>query len=155
MNTEKSIDVLNNLIEINDERLDGYETASKVTYESDLISLFFEFQEKSQKHKEELIVEIKKLGGKPIKKTKKASRLYKFWNDIKTALVDKDREDILSICEYDDDKTFRSYRTILKDNFDFLNQELLTKLKAQQHAIKLDHDRVKNLRDSILNHESK
>lgn len=41
MNTEKSIDVLNNLIEINDERLDGYETASKVTYESDLISLFF------------------------------------------------------------------------------------------------------------------
>lgn len=68
MNTEKSIDVLNNLIVINDERLDGYETASKVTYESDLISLFFEFQEKSQKHKEELIVEIKKLGGKPIKK---------------------------------------------------------------------------------------
>ena len=68
MNTEKSIDVLNNLIEINDERLDGYETASKVTYESDLISLFFEFHEKSQKHKEELIVEIKKLGGKPKKK---------------------------------------------------------------------------------------
>jgi uncharacterized protein (TIGR02284 family) len=146
MDARKSIEVLNTLIEINNERLDGYKTASKGTYESDLIILFFEFQQKSKKNKTELIAEIKKLGGELRRKKRKKSLLHILWIDFKTALENKDREDLLSTCECDDYKTFRSYRTILKDNFDVLNKELLTKLKAQEHAIELDYDKIKVLR---------
>ena len=40
MDNKKSIDVLNTLIEINNDRIEGYETASKETDEPDLIKLF-------------------------------------------------------------------------------------------------------------------
>ena len=38
MNTEKSIEILNSLIQINNDRIQGYETASKETEEVDLKS---------------------------------------------------------------------------------------------------------------------
>ncbi|MCC7453297.1 MAG: hypothetical protein IT222_03950, partial [Crocinitomix sp.] len=43
MKNEKSIEVLTTLITINNDRIEGYETASKESKESDLKSLFAKF----------------------------------------------------------------------------------------------------------------
>ena len=56
MNKEKSIDVINSLIEINNDRIEGYETASKETQEADLKSVFSQFAKTSEKCKLELIL---------------------------------------------------------------------------------------------------
>lgn len=150
MNNEKSISALNMLIGVNNDRIVVYEIASKETYESDLISLFFEFQERSQKCNTELTNEVKKLGGIPIKYPKRKSILYNFWIDFKTSMVNKQREDLLSTCEYDDYKVFKTYGTILEDNFNSLNTDLRSKIKAQELLIKADHDRVKELSDLLF-----
>ena len=94
MNNEKSICALNTLIGINNERIGVYEIASKVTYESDLITLFFEFQERSKRCNTELTKEVQKLGGIPIRNPKRKSILYNFWIDFKTSMVNKEREEI-------------------------------------------------------------
>ena len=47
MNNDKSIVVLNNLIKINNDRIQDYETATIVTEESDLKNLFSECKKTS------------------------------------------------------------------------------------------------------------
>lgn len=51
MENEKTIDVLNTLVKINNDRTEGYETALKETDESELKALFAEFARTSQKQR--------------------------------------------------------------------------------------------------------
>ena len=44
MDNEKTLDVFNTLIEINNDRIEGYETATAETEEQDLKVLFSQFQ---------------------------------------------------------------------------------------------------------------
>ncbi|MFV5690363.1 DUF2383 domain-containing protein [Flavobacterium sp. ZT3R25] len=64
MDQEKSIDVLNTLIEINNDRIEGYKTALEETEESDLKALFSQLMKTSQNCKMELVSEVQKLGGR-------------------------------------------------------------------------------------------
>uniref|UniRef100_UPI0025C47882 YtxH domain-containing protein n=1 Tax=Marinilabilia sp. TaxID=2021252 RepID=UPI0025C47882 len=54
LGNEKAIEVLNSLITINNDRIEGYETASNETEEPDLKNLFAQFISTSQKCKKEL-----------------------------------------------------------------------------------------------------
>jgi uncharacterized protein (TIGR02284 family) len=51
MDNEKTIDVLNTLITINNDRIEGYETAAKETEEHELKTVFAQFSATSQKCK--------------------------------------------------------------------------------------------------------
>lgn len=150
MNIENSIYALNTLIEINNDRIEGYETASRETEESDLKNIFSEFQQSSQKYKAELVKEVQKLGGTPIKETKTNNTFSKILRDIKAFLNNKDSEDILSICEYNDFIVVQNYNEVLNRNLEDLSDELQKMLIVQQAFIKADHDKVKYLNDMML-----
>ena len=62
MENEKTIAVLNSLITINNDRIEGYETAAKETEEQDLKTLFAQFSSTSEKCRKELTDEVSKLG---------------------------------------------------------------------------------------------
>ena len=66
---EKTISLLNGLIEINNDRIEGYERAAKETDESDLKSLFMSMADESRGHRSELISEVIGLGGTPAEGT--------------------------------------------------------------------------------------
>lgn len=153
MNSENSIFVLNTLIEINNSRIEGYQTASNGTEKSDLKNMFSEFLHSSKKHKEELINEVQKLGGAPINKYKTNNSFYRIWMDLKAFLNNEEYEDILSICEYDDFVAVQNYNDALKDNHQDMSTELQKLLIVQQNIIKADHDRVKYLNDMILGYK--
>ncbi|WKL44224.1 PA2169 family four-helix-bundle protein [Flavobacterium sp. ZE23DGlu08] len=150
MNKEKSIVVLNNLIEINNDRIQVYETATIVTEESDLKNLFSEFQKTSEIFKSELVEEVQKMGGIPVDVIKKNNFFVKLWMNFKAKLVDKDREDILNTLEYKEFVAIKSYKETLTDNIDHLTVELLIILKSQQLLLTAHHDKVKKLGDLML-----
>ncbi|MFV8270979.1 PA2169 family four-helix-bundle protein [Flavobacterium sp. GT2N3] len=147
MNQEKSIDVLNTLIEINNDRIEGYETASEETEESDLKMLFSELMKTSQKCKMELVSEVQKLGGEPIERTRTTGKFFRVWMDVKAALTGKNRKAILNSCEYGEDVAVDTYAKALKDDVEDLSYEQREMLESHYTAIKADHDKVKNLRD--------
>src|ERR1044071_8103095 len=93
------VDSLNNLIQINNDRIQGYLTASKETEESDLKSVFSEMMQTSQECRRELAQEVTRLGGTPIEGTTVSGKFYRAWMDIKAALTSKDRKTILNSCE--------------------------------------------------------
>lgn len=150
MNTEKSIDVLNSLIEINNDRINGYETASKEAEEGDLKALFSQFKQTSLRCKSELTAEVSRLGGKPTEETTTSGKFYRVWMDIKAAVTGKDRRAILSSCEFGEDAALETYHKALTDSIEDLTVEQQTMVKEQQLLIKADHDSVKKLRDQEL-----
>ncbi len=153
MNKEKSIEVLNTLIEINNDRIEGYDTASKETQESDLKDLFSQFSKTSKKCKEELEQEVRKLGGKPAAGTKTTGKFYRVWMDVKASLTSKDRKKILESCEFGEDVAVDTYKKVLQNNTEDISKEQSVMINTQYAAIKADHNKVKNLRDMVVEHK--
>lgn len=151
MENEKTIAVLNKLITINNDRIEGYQTASDETEEHDLKSLFSEFTSTSQKCKNELISEVDKLGGDIAEGTMVSGKFFRVWMDVKAALTGKDRKTILDSCEYGEDVAKGTYEKVLKDDLAELTQGQQAIIRTQHSWIKADHDRVKSLRDSLVN----
>jgi uncharacterized protein (TIGR02284 family) len=150
MNKEKSIVVLNNLIEINNERIEIYKTAKKVTEENDLKDLFSEFQNTSTIFKSELVEEVQKMGGVPVFTVRNNNLLVRIWANFKSKFIGKDREDILNTMEYNEFVAIKSYKDTLSDNLDHLTAELHILLKSQQMLLTAHHDKVKKLGDLML-----
>lgn len=150
MNKEKSIVVLNNLIEINNERIEIYKTAKKVTEEDDLKDLFSEFQKTSTIFKSELVEEVQKMGGVPVNVNRNNTLLVRLWVNFKSKLIGHDREDILNTLEYNEFVAIKSYKDTLSNNLDYLTAELHIMLKSQQLLLTAHHDKVKKLGDLML-----
>ncbi len=153
MNNEKSIDVLNTLIQINNDRIEGYETASKETDNSDLQNLFSDLIETSEKCKAELTEEVERLGGTPIEGTKTSGKFFRAWMDIKVALTGKDLKAILNSCEFGEDVAVDTYEKALENDDEDLGAEQRSIISTQYDFIKADHDKIKSLRDNLVEHE--
>lgn len=150
MQTQNSIDVLNNLITINNDRIEGYETASNETDEQDLKTLFAGFMETSHTCKQELLIEVTKLGGEVEEGTMLSGKFFRAWMEVKAALTGHDRKAILDSCEYGEDVAVDTYEKALLENQEDLTSEQRTMIKAQHTLIKADHDKVKAMRDALV-----
>lgn len=151
MEKEKTIEALNSLITINNDRIEGYETASKETEEVDLKALFARFVSNSQKCKHELVREVNALGGKVTEGTLISGKFFRVWMDVKAALTGKDRKTILNSCEYGEDKALETYGKVLENELEHLSAEQQAMIIAQKLSLKADHNHVKALRDIQVN----
>ena len=149
MENEKTIAVLNTLITINNDRIEGYETAAKETEEQDLKALFAKFSSTSQKCKNELKNEVIKLGGTPAEGTMTSGKFFRVWMDVKAALTGKDRKAILNSCEYGEDMAKDTYKKALENDLESLNAEQQAMIKEQYTLLVADHDKVKMMRDAL------
>ncbi len=148
MENEKRIDVLNQLIEINNDRVEGYETASKETDAADLKSLFADLQSTSHNNLTALRSEVNRLGGSPEEGTRVTGKFFRAWMDVKAALTGNDRQTILNSCEFGEDKALETYENVLADDASVLSSEQSAMVREQQSKLRADHDRVKALRDA-------
>lgn len=142
---DNSIDVLNNLLEINNDRIEGYNHASKETNEPDLKKLFTTLEKTSYKCKEELTAEVKRLGGTPVEGTRTTGKLYRAWMDVKAALTNKERKGILKSCEFGEGVAVKNYADALQN--DNISGNLYKMINKQYALIKADHDKIQALGD--------
>ncbi len=154
MTNQDSIDVLNSLVVINNDRIEGYKTASEETEDMDLKALFSGFISTSTLCKSELINEIRNLGGTPDEGTRASGKLYRVWMDLKAAITGKDRKTILDSCEYGEDVAVEAYQDAIDNHANDLAMQHQTLLNTQYMRIKSDHDKVKSLRDELVEHDA-
>ncbi|MEO6132449.1 MAG: PA2169 family four-helix-bundle protein [Saprospiraceae bacterium] len=148
MENDNSIDVLNSLITINNDRIHGYETAIDETEDLDLKSSFASFIQTSRECKDELVSEVNKAGGKPDDGTRLDGKIHRAWMDFKALFTGKDRKAILNSCEYGEDVAVHTYEKAMKDAD--LDPEYLSIITAQYTKIKADHDKVRSMRDAMV-----
>jgi uncharacterized protein (TIGR02284 family) len=146
---EKTAEVLNDLVTINNDRVAGYEKAEKETSDkdSDLKSLFRQMAAESRSYVTDLSKHIASSGDKPTGKTMLTGKIYRAWMDVKATFSGKDRKAILASCEFGEDAAQKAYDSALSSDAD-LPTEVRQLIMDQKTSLKKSHDRIKALRDT-------
>jgi uncharacterized protein (TIGR02284 family) len=150
MDRAKSIDVLNTLLEINNDRSKGYQAAILETEDYDLKVLFSEFQQTSERCMEKLRAEVLRFGGVPYSGTDLASKVHRAWMDLKAAVTGNERVAILESCLYGDSIAIDTYNAAIENNLEDLNAEDKALLVEQSYLIKADINKVTALKDMFI-----
>jgi uncharacterized protein (TIGR02284 family) len=145
--TTETIEILNDLVEINNDRIVGYERALEETKsgDADLKALFTAMIDESRKIRVDLAGEVQALGGEFEAGTTTGGKLYRAWMDVKAVFTGSDRHTILSNCEYGEDAAQKAYKDALKED---LPGYIRTTLEAQKQMLRASHDKIKALRDA-------
>jgi uncharacterized protein (TIGR02284 family) len=146
--SENIREVLNDLIKINHDRIEGYERAVEDTKDNDtdLQSIFHRMADESKQYAAELESEVRKVGGEPATDTTVSGKIYRVWMDFKSAITGKARKSILASCEYGEDAAQKAYEEALKEEAD-LPSDVRQLIVNQKAALKTSHDTIKRYRD--------
>lgn len=144
--SKETVALINELIVINHDRIEGYERAAKETEDPQLKSLFTSMADESRQFKNELVREVVNQGGSPAEGTTTSGKVYRAWMDIKAALTGKDRHAIIASCEFGEDAALETYEDVLKS--DHLVNDCRNMIVRQKSSLQKSHDKIKLLRDS-------
>jgi uncharacterized protein (TIGR02284 family) len=143
------VDILNQLIQVNLDRIAGYETASKEVKEVYLKKLFIQFANSSRTYKTELELEVAMLSGKPVAGTKNALKIYQVWMNVKSMVSNHDIETILQSCKYGENITENIYLRVITENQIDLEKPQMDLVITQQKLLNADLKRITSLQNLI------
>ena len=153
MTQQKSIDLINNLLELNNDRIEGYDTAAKETEETELKDLFHQLMKTSYTNKEQLVAHIYQLDGTPVHGTRITGKFFRVWMDVKAFLTGKDRVSILDSCEYGEKVIRDAYNDTLKNNSEDLSIPQKVLLNLQLKGLLVDQAKLTAFRNIIVMEE--
>lgn len=144
----QNAEILNDLIQINNDRIAGYEKAMEnlKPEDADLKTLFVSMIGESHQHKMALVTEVQALGVEAEKGTTNLGKIYRAWMDVKAIFTGHDKKTILNNCEFGEDAAQKAYQMALAN--EELSMHLRTIISEQKAALGLSHDKVKVLRDA-------
>jgi uncharacterized protein (TIGR02284 family) len=146
---EKLVEVLNDLIEINNDRVNGYEKAAEETkqLDVDLQAIFHSMANDSRRYAAELSTEVVRLGGEPATGSTNKGKIYRVWMDVKATFSGFDRQSILESCEFGEDNAQRAYNEALASDAE-IDAETRQLITEQQASLKTAHNLIKGYRDA-------
>ncbi|WP_207532486.1 PA2169 family four-helix-bundle protein [Desertivirga arenae] len=139
--------ILNDLVEINNDRIVGYQKAIEELKDSDsdLKVLFTGMIAESQTYKMALASEISALGDKVDTGTTNSGKIYRAWMDVKALFTGRDRKTVLENCEFGEDAAQKAYKMALES--ESLPSDIREMISTQKAALRQSHDKIKSLRD--------
>jgi uncharacterized protein (TIGR02284 family) len=141
------VEVLNDLVMINNDRINGYQRAIKElkSGDEDLKTLFDQMIVESQQIKSDLAHEIQVLHGDVENGTTEMGKIYRAWMDVKAVFTGENRHTVLSNCEAGEDAAQKAYTKALET--DRLPAFIRDLLKSQQAILRDSHDEIRDLRN--------
>lgn len=148
-NNTVNTEILNDLIQINNDRVNGYQKAMEelAAQDSDLKSLFSQMIMQSNRHKATLVQEVQVLGVNAETGTTTSGKIYRAWMDVKAMFTGHDRETVLNNCEFGEDAAQKAYKTALET--EGLSANLRSSISEQKADLRTSHDQIKALRDQV------
>ena len=146
---EELVGVLNDLIQINNDRVVGYERAINELKDedADLRTVFQSYATNSSRHVVELTEEVIKAGGHPTDGTTNSGKIYRAWMDVKATFTGNDRKTILASCEFGEDAAQRAYEAAIASDAE-MDADVRQLITEQQKSLKNSHDMIKKYRDA-------
>ncbi len=141
-------EILNDLIQINNDRVAGYEKAIEElrVEDADLKTLFVKMIRESHRHKLALGTEVQVLGEDIETGTTNSGKIYRAWMDVKAVFTGHDRKTVLNNCEAGEDAAQRAYKMALAE--EGLSANLRDMITEQKLELRSSHDEIKMLRDN-------
>ena len=147
LTSKEAAAVLDDLIKINNDRIEGYEKALKdlKPEDNDLQLVFLKAIDQSRKVRMVLGKEIQTLGEDMPTGTSGSGAIHRAWLELKATFSGHGRHAILASCEYGEDAAQKAYETALKSEH---LPEYLSRIVLEEKAeLKEIHDHIKSLRD--------
>jgi uncharacterized protein (TIGR02284 family) len=147
LNSRETVEILNDLIRINNDRIDGYEKALKELKDddADLKDLFLNMIAESQNIRMALGVEAEVLGGDMEKGTTAGGKIYRAWIDVKAVFTGHNRHSILESCEFGEDAAQKAYQTALET--EGIPAFIRDMISNQKEDLLESHDEIRELRN--------
>ena len=143
---EEIVDDLNDLVKINNDRIQGYEKAIEDNEDAQLDDLFRHYVVQSQKFRSQLAEHIVRIDGTAVTdatSTDVGSKIHRAWIDIKSAITGKDRDTVLSSVEFGESAAVEAYKNAIeKDHLPAYIKEDLTKQLSELNEA---YDKMKSL----------
>ena len=143
----ETIETLNDLILINNDRIAGYSRAIEElsNEDHDLTALFENMIDESRQARMALGKEVQVLGGTMAEGTRETGKIYRVWMDFKALFTGHNRHAIISNCEAGEDAAQKAYTAALEE--EHLPAFLKEMIIEQQQTLKYSHDEIKTFRD--------
>ena len=150
MENANTVEILNDLVEILNDRIEGYTRAKSELdgKEPDINQLCLDLIDESRTLRNELGTEVEVLKGEIDSDTTGRGKIYRVWMDIKAAFTGSDRHSVLAACEYGEDAAQKAYKAALAE--DGLPANLRSIIENQKQILRSSHDQVKALRDAAV-----
>lgn len=147
LTSKEAAGVLDDLIKINNDRIEGYEKALKdlKPEDSDLQLIFLKAIDQSRKVRMVLGKEIQTLGADIPTGTSGGGAIHRAWLELKATFTGHNRHAILASCEYGEDAAQKAYESALKS--EHLPEYLSRIVLEEKEELKEVHDHIKSLRD--------
>ena len=148
MENANTVDILNDLAAILNDRIEGYTKAKNELEgkEPDLNQLCLDLIDESRTLRMELGTEVQALKGETETDTTQRGKVYRVWMDIKAVFTGADRHAVLAACEYGEDAAQKAYKAALAE--EELPANLRSLIETQKQTLRASHDKVKALRDA-------
>jgi len=145
---ERTIEILNDLIKINNDRIKGYEKAVDNTepLEAELKTVYSRMIEESYVYVRELSEKVIELGGEPATDTTVPGKIYHAWMDVKVTFSGNDTKSTLSACEFGEDAAQKAYAKAL-DKDSPMSADSYDLILRQKASLKGSHDLIRQYRD--------
>jgi len=144
---EKVAGVLNDLVAINNDRIEGYERALKELKDEDedLRPLFLSMIDESRQAKMELGSEVENLKSDIETGTSGSGKIYRGWIALKAVFTGHTRHAILESCEYGEDAAQKAYQEALEE--EGIPAYLIELISEQKEMLRASHNEIKAFRD--------
>lgn len=151
---QSHVEALNDLIQINRDRVKGYERAIiDATDGNGSVSTvtFSQYKADSEHFIQDLSSHVRNLGGEPATDTTLGGFIHRTWIDIKTALSSHEKESALNSCVYGDEAAIKAYESALESTDHALPSDLRMVLSRQLASIRSAHDANKRYEQILEN----
>jgi len=145
MRQVKSIELLNKLVTINNDRIKGYEVAITETHDEEVQSLFIDLASTSRHCRQLLIEEIQRLGGHATKESRLSGKIFRVWMDVKAALTGRDLRYVLDSCDFGEAFASSVYQNILTNKGHLLSSEQNDMIRGQYENLSSDRTRLTSM----------
>ena len=147
-NNEDVIETLNDLVQINNDRIVGYEKALEDTKGgSNYNTLFNQMISQSRSYKQKLVEQVRTIGGDADwNETTNSGKVYRVWMDVKAAFTGKSDKSALESCEFGEDAAQKAYEEALTSDTP-MPADVRALLVTQKSELRVSHDLIKKERD--------
>ena len=145
--TDKAAESLNDLVQINNDRIEGYEKAIEnlKAEDQDLKTVFVSMIDESRKCKMALSNELNVFRKDTEEGSTTSGKLYRAWMDVKAVFTGHNRKSVLENCEFGEDAAQKAYKDA--SNEEDLPANLKSMILEQKAILRQSHDKIKLLRD--------
>jgi uncharacterized protein (TIGR02284 family) len=152
ISTKTLIKQLNELIQVNNDRIMGYEVASRESSDFSLRNVFYDIASDSRKFKAELSKEVALLGGIACEKTSTSGKMNEVWKNVRVALISKQRKAIVDACELEEIAAVEVYTNVIKSD-SYVPASIKEVIFEQRQKLQQDFALIRALGHSVKNRE--